>query len=70
MHATPDVVPPSDQFALKYAEQFKWDIFDAQRPTRDVFTEYKDTFHFRTPIYNELNNLLLNQICPKGEVVF
>lgn len=68
-HSSADAAPPPDEFPLKYAHQLKWDIFDAATVTKTVFT-YKDEFHFLGNVYDELNNLLLNRICPKGGGVF
>ena len=42
-----------------------WGLYDTATATRDLTSEgYVDQIHFRPYVYAELNNLMLNVICP------
>jgi len=64
-HTSPAVPTPQDTHAMPLVEEFGWEVFDAGTPTKGVYA-YKDAYHFQSYVYNELNKLLLNQLCPRG----
>jgi hypothetical protein len=58
------VSAPSEIHSKFFAKQFNIEIFDAEKITLKTY-DYLDNLHFRAHVYNELNNVLLNMLCPR-----